>query len=214
MFTGLIAETGIIEDIRKLSGITRLAVKTPSLHKDAVLGDSIAVDGVCLTVADISGDVLSFDLSGETIKSTNMERVKKGDRVNLEPSLHAGGKMGGHFVTGHVDGTGRIMSKKRVGDTIEIEVEAPGDMLQYLVDKGSVAVDGISLTVVKVLTNSFLLVIIPHTEKVTNLKDKRRGDIVNIETDIIGKYVKKYVDSKRDGTIMEKLKNSGFIESA
>lgn len=212
MFTGLIVETGTLEDLRALSGITRLSVKTPSLHQEAKIGDSIAVNGVCLTVVDRAHDRLSFELSGETLRSTGLGSLKKGDRVNLEPSLRPDSRIGGHFVTGHVDGTGRLLSKKRVGETIELEIAAPDAILEYLVDKGSVAVDGISLTVVKALRNSFLVVIIPHTETVTNLKDKREGDTVNIETDIIGKYVKKFMAGSRQDSLMNALESGGFIK--
>jgi len=209
VFTGLIIETGTVEELRQLPGITRLSVKTPTLHKEASLGDSIAINGVCLTVVGIAGSIVSFELSGETMNSTNMGRLNKGDNVNLEPSLAANGKLGGHFVTGHVDDTGKILSIKRSGETIEIEIQALPEILSFLVDKGSVAVDGISLTVVKVKDNSFTLVIIPHTEKITNLGDRK----TNIETDIIGKYVKKFMPSPdRGSTIMSTLKESGFLE--
>jgi len=213
VFTGLIIETGAVEELRQLPGITRLSIKTPTIHKEASIGDSIAINGVCLTVVGIAGSILAFELSGETMKSTNMGRLDKGDKVNLEPSLAANGKLGGHFVTGHVDAIGKILSKKRSGETIEIEIQAPPEILSFLVDKGSVAIDGISLTVVKVKDNSFTLVIIPHTEKITNLGDRRTGDIINIETDIIGKYVKKFMPSPdRGSTIMSTLRESGFLD--
>jgi len=213
MFTGIIVETGRVESLASTSGITRLAVSTPSIHRDAEPGDSIAINGVCLTVVDISGDRLSFELSDETMKVTNLGELKRGDRVNLEPALRTDGKLGGHFVTGHVDGVGRIRSRKRVGETIEIDIEAPPDVLEYLIDKGSVAVDGISLTVVKVFRDFFRLVIIPHTEKVTNIGDKRAGSTVNIETDMIGKYVKKFLSAGSDDRLMRKLSDSGFMST-
>jgi len=213
VFTGLIIETGTLEELRQLPGITRLSLQTPTLHTEAVIGDSIAINGVCLTVVEIRGNSLSFELSAETMQSTNMGGMRKGDPVNLEPSLRANGKLGGHFVTGHVDATGKIRSKKRAGETIEIEIEAPPDILSFLVDKGSVAVDGISLTVVKVKEDSFTLVIIPHTEKVTNLGARKPGDRVNIETDIIGKYVKKFMPTSAQGSsIMNTLRDSGFLD--
>ncbi|MGW8272194.1 MAG: riboflavin synthase [Thermodesulfovibrionales bacterium] len=211
MFTGLIVETGSIDDVRKLSGIMRLTVETPTLHKDAEIGDSISVNGVCLTVTAIRNDRISFELSEETLRSTCMQQVKRGDIVNLEPSLRADGKIGGHFVTGHIDGTGKIVSMRRVGDTVEVEISVPEEILTYLVDKGSVAVDGISLTVVKVLRGSFRLVIIPHSAKITNLSLKREGDCVNIETDVIGKYVRKFTGPGADESFMRKLSDGGFI---
>jgi riboflavin synthase len=213
MFTGIIIETGIVEVVAKTGGVTRLSVATSSIYKDTVIGDSIAINGVCLTVIDISGSTLSFEMSDETLSSTNLGELKKGEKVNLEPALRADGKLGGHFVTGHVDAVGTIRSKKRVGDTIEINIEAPESIMAYLIDKGSVAVDGISLTVVKVLENSFKLVIIPHTETVTNIGTKKAGSSVNLETDIIGKYIKKFLPSGNDSSIKEKLIDSGFISS-
>lgn len=213
MFTGLIIETGTVDELKQLPGITRLSLHTTSLHSEAAIGDSIAINGVCLTVVQISGRTLSFELSEETMKSTNMGLLRKGDTVNLEPSLRADGKLGGHFVTGHVDATGTIRSKKRSGETIEIEISAPPEIISFLVDKGSVAIDGISLTVVRVLKDSFTLVIIPHTEKVTNLGNRNPGDTVNIETDIIGKYVKKFMPSAENGpSLMNTLRNSGFLD--
>lgn len=213
MFTGIIIETGTVESIDKASGITRLSIATPSIHEDAVVGDSIAINGVCLTVVDISDNTLSFELSDETIRTTNLGTIKKGEIANLEPSLRADGKLGGHFVTGHIDTTGIILSKRIVGETIELDIEIPNEFLPYMIDRGSVAVDGISLTVVKVMDRSFRLVIIPHTEKVTNIKDKKPGSTVNIETDILGKYIRKFLSYDKDQKIMDKLSRSGFLNT-
>ncbi len=213
MFTGIIIETGLVDSISRSSGITRLSLKTRTLHMEAERGDSIAVNGVCLTVVDMTKDILSFELSGETLKTTNLGEVKKGETVNLEPALRADGKLGGHFVTGHVDASGKIRSKKSVGDTIEIDIEAPPLVIEYLIDKGSVAVDGISLTVVKVFNDFFRLVIIPHTEKVTNIGHKRAGSTVNLETDILGKYIKKFLHGTHDSSLMTKLAEGGFVSS-
>jgi riboflavin synthase len=213
MFTGIIIETGTVRLVKRTGGVTRLSIATPSIYKDAVIGDSIAINGVCLTVVAISDNMLSFELSDETLSSTNLGELKKDEKVNLEPALRADGKLGGHFVTGHVDSIGTIRSKKKIGDTIEIDIEAPESVMQYLIDKGSVAVDGISLTVVKVLENSFRLVIIPHTETVTNIGTKNAGSSVNLETDIIGKYIKKFLPGGKDSSIMNKLIGSGFITS-
>ena len=213
MFTGIIIETGTVRLVKRTGGVTRLSVVIPSIYKDAVIGDSIAINGVCLTVVDISDNILSFELSDETLSSTNLGELRKDEKVNLEPALRADGKLGGHFVTGHVDSIGTIRSKKRIGDTIEIDIEAPESIMQYLIDKGSVAVDGISLTVVKVFNNSFRLVIIPHTETVTNIGEKKSGSSVNLETDIIGKYIKKFLPGDKDTSIMNKLIDSGFIAS-
>ncbi|UCG77961.1 MAG: riboflavin synthase [Nitrospirota bacterium] len=211
MFTGIIIEAGEVISIKKTSGITRLSISTKTLYKDALIGDSIAINGVCLTVVDISDKIISFELSDETLRSTNLGDMRHGEKINLEPALRADGKLGGHFVTGHVDAVGKIRSKKRIGETIEIDIDAPPLIMDLLVDKGSVAVDGISLTVVKVFKDFFRLVIIPHTENVTNIGDKGSGSSVNLETDIIGKYVKKFLPSGNGEGIMDKLNRSGFL---
>ncbi len=220
MFTGIIIELGEIISLEKKTESAKLSLKGNEIVKDVALGDSIAVNGVCLTVVDIEKDGLSFDVSVETLRSTNLGNLKRGDRVNLEPSLKPNSKMGGHFVTGHVEGVGRIRSKKPLGNAVKIEIEAPDNVLKYLVGKGSVAVDGISLTVVDVLKDAFSIVIIPHTAKVTSIGIKNIGDTVNLEPDILGKYVAKFLQSavsgqqsaeEKDSELLSALKKSGFI---
>ncbi len=220
MFTGLIIELGEIAGLQKQAQNARLAVRGREILQDVAIGDSIAVNGVCLTVTAIDRDIVTFDVSGETLKSTNLGALTRGDKVNLEPSLRPNSKMGGHFVTGHIDGIGRIRSRKMEGKAERIEIEAPGDVLQFLVKKGSVAVDGISLTVVDVLKDAFSLVIIPHTASLTTIGLKRTGDTVNLEPDILAKYVAKFLnkDAAEDETssvstddlFLSKLKNAGF----
>lgn len=211
MFTGLITELGEITGLEKRAGNARLSVKAKEIVPDASIGDSISVNGVCLTVTDIENSVLSFDVSHETLKSSNLGSSKKGDRVNLEPSLKPSSKLGGHFVTGHIDGTGRIRSKASSGNALRIEIEAPANVLNYLVEKGSVAVDGISLTVVDVFQDAFSLVIIPHTAKITTLGLKGAGDSVNLEPDILAKYVAKFVRPDSDASLLSALQKSGFV---
>ncbi|MBF0329253.1 MAG: riboflavin synthase [Nitrospirae bacterium] len=210
MFTGLIEELGEIASIKQGTDGARLSVKCSSLHKDAAIGDSIATNGICLTVVAIKDSVLSFDASSETLKSTNLGSLKIGDKVNLESSLRPTSKMGGHFVTGHIDGVGKIRSKTKTGNAMKIEIEAPQGILKYLVDKGSVAVDGISLTVVDVLRDSFTIVIIPHTAQITTIGFKNAGDTVNLEPDILAKYVAKFLKPEGDSSLMSALKKSGF----
>jgi len=214
MFTGIITELGEVVSLTKRPGVSVLNVKVPMAASNAVLGDSIAINGVCLTVTDIRGTEISFDLSDETLSASNLGALKPGDRVNIEESLRAGGKLGGHFVSGHVDTVGRIKSRTQVGDTWEFTIEASKDVTKYLVDKGSVAVDGISLTVVKVLKGGFTLVIIPHTAKLTTLGFKGAGDAVNLEADIIGKYVYRFLrkdgSGDADRSLMETLMREGF----
>lgn len=222
MFTGLIIELGEVAALEKRGQNARLAIRGREILKDIAIGDSTSINGVCLTVTSVERDAISFDVSGETLKSTNIGELKRGDRVNLEPSLRPNSKLGGHFVTGHVEGSGRIRSRRLEGNTERIEIEAPVNVLKYLVPKGSVAVDGISLTVVDVLKDSFSLVIIPHTASLTTIGFKKVGDTVNLEPDILAKYVAKFLqnnsaeetsageDSAED-PFLSKLRKSGFI---
>lgn len=213
MFTGLILEMGEITSLQKKGSGAILSLRFHETSVNAAIGDSIAVNGVCLTVVSKKGNEVSFDLSDETMRSTNLGSLKAGDRVNIEPSLRPDSKIGGHFVTGHVDTTGKIRSKVDVGGVLKFEIEAPAQATKFLVGKGSVAVDGISLTVVDILKDGFTLVIIPHTARVTTLGLKGRGDTVNIETDILGKYVAKFLDNKgqEDSRFMKTLMEGGFV---
>jgi riboflavin synthase len=212
MFTGLIAELGEAVSLKRQAKGAVLDVKAPETARNAVLGDSIAISGACLTVTSVSQTTMSFDLSEETLRSTTLGSVKPGERVNLESSLRADGKLGGHFVTGHVDAVGKIKSKVQEGETFKFEIEAPAEVLDFLVEKGSVAVDGISLTVVDVLGGSFTVVIIPHTAEVTTIGIKGPGDAVNLEADILGKYVLRFLDKAKNGSsLTKKLKDGGFL---
>ncbi len=211
MFTGIIVELGEIASIEKGTGSARLSVSAGDIVRDAAIGDSISVNGICLTVTAADKNILSFDVSYETLKSTNLESLKRGDRVNLEPSLKPNSKMGGHFVTGHIEGTGKIRSKTVSGNAARIEIEAPAGILKYLVEKGSVAVDGISLTVVDVFKDAFSVVIIPHTAKSTTLGVKAAGSTVNLEPDILAKYVAKFVCPDSSSSLLSTLKQSGFM---
>jgi len=225
MFTGIIIELGEVAALDKKGSSARLSIKGKETIKDAAIGDSIAINGVCLTVTKllIHNSELSFDVSYETLKNTNLGNLKIGDRVNLEPSLKPNSKLGGHFVTGHVDGIGRIRTKTVSGNAVRIEIDAPNNVFKYLIEKGSVAVDGISLTVVNVLKDAFSVVIIPHTAKLTTIGFKNVGDTVNLEPDILGKYVAKFLTesrvksqesrAKENSELLSALKQSGFIES-
>ena len=216
MFTGIIVELGEVSAVKKRGGITHFFLNSKEIIKDAEIGDSISVNGTCLTLVEIKGATMRFDLSDETLSSTNLGLLKPGDSVNLEPSLRPDSKLGGHFVSGHVDGTGRIKSKAEIGDTFKIEIEVPEKVIHFLVEKGSVAVDGISLTVVDILKNSFTVVIIPHTARLTTMGFKGPGDTVNVEVDIIGKYVSKFLNKEvnRDSRLMKTLLEEGFIKRA
>jgi riboflavin synthase len=213
VFTGLIIEMGEIVSSQKRSGSMMLSLKSKTTSSAAQNGDSISVNGVCLTVVNKNNNILTFDLSKETITSTNLGMLKAGDKVNLEPSLSPISKIGGHFVTGHVDGIGRICLKENIGDMMKIGIEAPQKIMKFFVEKGSVAVDGISLTIVDIFNDSFTIVIIPHTAKYTTIGSKTLGDTVNIEADIIGKYVVKFLnrDENKDIRLMKTLTDEGYI---
>lgn len=214
MFTGLILEMGEISSFKKRSGGAILSLKANEVASTAKKGDSISVNGVCLTVVSKNNNTLSFDLSEETLRCTNLGSLKTGDIVNLEPSLRPDSKIGGHFVTGHVDVAGRIRSKVNIGDMMKVEIEAPANIINFLVEKGSVAVDGISLTIVDILKDRFTVVIIPHTAKLTTMGFKVPGDTVNIEVDILGKYVARFLnrDGNRDSRFMKTLMEEGYIK--
>lgn len=207
MFTGLIEEVGKIKSIiPKRDGLT-LSVEAKKVIEDTKLGDSIAVNGVCLTVVKIeSNSFIYFDVSEETVKRSNISKLKPSDFVNLERAMSPQGRFGGHIVQGHVDCVGYISGIKPLGDHTEFEVDIPSQFLDYVIEKGSIAIDGISLTINYIIGNRLKLNIIPHTLENTNLKYRKSGDEVNIEFDILGKYVvqamKRYGFSKED-----KLKN-------
>lgn len=198
MFTGLVEEAGTVVAVtRPKTGGIRLAVGTAVVGADAKLGDSIAVNGCCLTVAGRRGRgarrVLEFDLLEETWRRTSFAQLQPGSPVNLERSLRVGDRLGGHFVTGHVDGAGRIVRWERAGADHVLDIAPPRGLLPLLVEKGSIAVDGISLTVAGVAAETFRVWIIPHTHAATNLRARKAGDLVNLEADLIAKHVARLV---------------------
>ena len=195
MFTGIIEETGVIRDIDLAKRSIRLTVEARSSARGIKIGDSLAVNGCCLTVVKVSGHGarkrLDFDLLRETWERTNLQFVRRGSFVNLERPLRADGRLDGHFVTGHVDGIGKIIRWERAGQDKVLEIAAPADLMRYVAFKGSIAVDGISVTVAAVRAKSFRVWIIPHTCDVTALRQRKLGDAVNLETDLLAKYVEK-----------------------
>jgi len=210
LFTGLVAEMGDVVSLIKKGNGARLSLNAAEVSRDAKLGDSIAINGTCLTVVEIRGRTLAFDLSDETLRSSNLGELKARDRVNLEPALRPDDRLGGHFVTGHIDGTGVIRSKTREGEVYKIVIKTEPWIAEYLVEKGSVAVDGISLTVVEVLRDGFSLVIIPHTANLTTIGFKGPGDRVNVEVDILGKYVARYLKREKGEDLMQTLMKEGY----
>lgn len=210
MFTGLVETFGAVTAVRNTGNGIRLSVK-PLSEFEVGLGDSVSVNGVCLTVTKHNGDI-SFDVSPETVRSTNLGNLKISDKINLERALRLSDRLGGHLVTGHVDGIGTIRNKKQAGEYTFYTFEAPAEILRYIVKKGSVAIDGISLTVVDLDHGSFSVAIIPHTAAATNIGEKSIGERVNLEADIIGKYVEKFLGKKEtDSNLMGLLKEKGFI---
>lgn len=191
MFTGIVEEAGTVVSLETTPSGCRYAVEAPLCSVGAQLGESIANNGCCLTVVAIDGKRLTFDLLEETRRATNLLGLKPGSRVNLERSLRADARLGGHFVTGHVDGTAPVTRWEREGSDYVLEVEVPAGFERYLVPKGSVAIDGISLTVGKVEGRRFNVWIIPHTYQVTTLQDRKPGDAVNLEYDLLAKYAEK-----------------------
>jgi riboflavin synthase len=193
MFTGLIEEVGTVFTLEKNTYGARLAITADRLSGKVQIGESIAVNGCCLTVCLRQGDQLGFDLLEETLQRTNLRTLRRNDRVNLERALVADGRLGGHFVQGHVDCNARILSLEETSADWRLAIELPADFAKYVVEKGSIAVNGISLTVAEVSQKSFAVWIIPHTKAQTNLAVARPGDLVNLEFDLIAKYVERMV---------------------
>jgi len=203
MFTGIVEESGTVERIKPTAKSIQLTVRAGKIARGLKLGDSMAINGCCLTAVKISArgksKLVQFDLLQETWRRTNLQFAKPGSLVNLERPLRANGEFGGHFVTGHIDGVGKIIRWERVGRDHVLDIAAPPDVMRYLVFKGSMAVDGISLTVAGVQKKSFRIWIIPHTYEITALRDRKVGDVVNLEADLLGKYVEKFL-ATRDRT--------------
>ncbi|MDR2463814.1 MAG: riboflavin synthase [Verrucomicrobiales bacterium] len=199
MFSGIVEETGVLKNIRRGAGaVTRLTVSVARTAAGLRPGDSVANNGCCLTVTDLNGSDLHFDLLEETLRATNLGALRVGALVNIERSLRVGDRIGGHFVTGHVDCTAVITKWGQVGADYELEMAAPDGLEKYLVPKGCVAIDGISLTVGAVSGNRFNVWIIPHTLAVTALRDRKVGDRLNIEFDMLAKYTEKLILSGKN----------------
>jgi riboflavin synthase len=216
MFTGLVEELGKVKSVVRGALSVRLTVNAKTILGDVKLGDSIAVNGTCLTVVDYSDSWFTADVMPETVDSTALAGLKAGDTVNLERTLRVGDRLGGHIVSGHVDGVGVIRNKQQRDNAVIIRIEAAPQILRYIIKKGSVTIDGISLTVVEVGANWFTVSLIPHTAAVTTLGIKGPGDPVNLENDIIGKYVEKLMglgpleSQEKTGLTVDFLQQHGF----
>ena len=222
MFTGIIEGLGTIKDIRPSGKGRRIGVTTDFLLEKTKIGDSIAVNGACLTAVSISGSHFEADLSPETLSISTMGNIQAGQRVNIERALCLSDRLDGHIVSGHIDGIGRIVSREQDSNAIRITISVPETLSRYMIRKGSVAVDGVSLTINKCDHQGFEVSIIPHTAKLTTVGFKKTGEMVNIETDVIGKYVERFVKwgSKEEGTAhkaqqssidMQLLTRTGFL---
>ena len=217
MFTGIIEEIGKIKSIKPGLKSAVLSIEASRIMDDVKIGDSIAVNGVCLTATTVSPTGFTADVMAETLRRSSLGSLKAGDGVNLERAMLAGGRFGGHIVSGHIDGTGEITDMKREDNAVWVSIKASSDILMLIVEKGSIAIDGISLTVAYVDDKLFKVSIIPHTASETTLLQKKKGDIVNLENDIVGKYIQKLSglgDGRASGKkqlTFEALAENGFI---
>lgn len=221
MFTGIIEEVGSVASIRKGAHSCVLTVNASRVLEDVHLGDSIATNGVCLTVTSFTSHSFSADVMHETLNRSSLGSLHIGSPVNLERAMLAGGRFGGHIVSGHIDGVGTISSIKEDDNAAWYTVEAPSNILRYIIEKGSITLDGISLTVAKVTNSNFSVSIIPHTRAQTNLASKKVGDVLNLENDLVGKYVERLMlqpiaasqeqpEQKSSGITKEFLSHYGF----
>ena len=225
MFTGIVEEVGIVRQVITGSRSGEIAIQAEKVLAGTKIGDSIAVNGVCLTVTGLSADGFTADVMPETLRRSNLGSLRKGSPVDLERAMAADGRFGGHIVSGHIDGTGRIAQMKRDENAVVVTIAAARELLALVVEKGSIAIDGISLTVASVSDTEFSVSIIPHTADETVLLRKAAGDTVNLETDIVGKYVQKLLrhgnagtgagDSERsssgDSVTLDLLARNGFL---
>lgn len=209
MFTGIIEEIGEIAAVNRGVKSCELTVKGNVIFGDLKIGDSVAVNGVCLTASKINGDTFTADVMAETVRRSNLGTLKKGSKVNLERAMAADGRFGGHIVAGHIDGTGLVQSLAREDNAVWVTVTAGEEIMRYIVEKGSVAIDGISLTVASVFRDAFAVSIIPHTGAETTLLARKSGERVNLECDIVGKYVEKLI-GKQSGITEDFLKKYDF----
>lgn len=214
MFTGLIEEIGFIEKTTSQNNCGQLVIQAKAIQESTKLGDSIAVNGVCLTVTNVSKTSFTADVMPETLKRSNLGKLQKGSSVHLERAMAANGRFGGHMVSGHIDGTGIISGKKQEGNATRLFITTDTPLLRQMIEKGSIAIDGVSLTVISVEQSRFSVGIIPHTNSQTILLDKKIGDSVNLETDVIAKYIQRFLENSNQQQekplTLAFLKENGF----
>lgn len=216
MFTGLIEEIGKVQSIIKSTKSAKIIIKSSKVLEDVKLGDSICTNGVCLTVTSFDSEKFTVDVMAETMRRSNLKDLSLGVEVNLERALRVGDRLGGHIVSGHIDGVGQIKKYEQEDNAVWITIETSKELLKYIVEKGSIAIDGVSLTVAYVDENVFKVSIIPHTKDMTTLLRKKTGDVVNLECDVIGKYIEKFLIVKEEvpvkkGIDFDFLKGNGFV---
>lgn len=219
MFTGIVEELGTVISLKRGSKAAVLTLKGDKIFEDLKLGDSVAVNGVCLTATYISGNTFQADVMNETFHRSSLGRLKKGDVVNLERAMAANGRFGGHMVAGHVDDVGELINVKQDDNAVWFTIKAPKKIMKYCIEKGSIALDGISLTIAKLTEDTLSVSMIPHTIHHTNFGYKKPGDLINLENDMVGKYIDQLIHFKEDekddkkqtsGLTMEMLRNAGF----
>ncbi len=216
MFTGLVEEIGSIQSVQKSVKGAKLMIQAHKVLQDVSIGDSIAINGICLTVTTFSSEGFTADVMGETMDKTNLKYLQSGSKVNLERALRVGDRLGGHFVSGHIDGVGTIQNYEKEDNAVWITISAPTELLKYMIYKGSITVDGVSLTVASVSQEGFKISIIPHTKESTTLIDKKIGDKVNLECDMIGKYIERFMGftqetDKKQKIDVDFLSQHGFL---
>ena len=220
MFTGIVEELGVIQRIAGTGNSGVISVRAEKVLEGTKVGDSIAVNGICLTVTALTPEGFTADVMPESVRRSSLSRAKTGDRVNLERAMAANGRFGGHIVSGHIDGTGIVTARRRDENAVWVTIRTGPEILKYIVEKGSICIDGISLTVAAVTAEDFSVSVIPHTGEETTLLDRSVGDMVNLETDIIGKYVERLLnpgkgepsdgDNRPGGLSMKMLREYGF----
>ena len=191
MFTGIVEEVGLVCDVRRRAGYQLTALEASRVPADVAIGDSISIDGACHTVVDLGRRGFSFESVQETLERTTLGRLRAGDRVNLERSLKLSDRLGGHLVAGHVDGVGRVQERRRWADNVTFRIGMPAELARFVAGKGSIAVDGISLTVVSAGARDFTVAVIPHTMEATTIGERRVGDAVNLEVDMVARYLER-----------------------
>lgn len=218
MFTGIVEELGTIKSLNLMGTSGSIAIKAKKVLENTKIGDSIAVNGICLTVTSMSSDGFTADIMAETVRRSSLKQAGAGDKVNLERAMAADGRFGGHIVSGHIDGTGTISEYRKEENAVWVTIDTPEEILNLIVEKGSICIDGISLTVAALTDKTFSVSIIPHTAEETTLLKKKPGDMVNLENDVVGKYVqrllglepKKSESSSKSSLTMDMLRDYGF----